>query len=642
MCGIYGNFSDSRVDSNSALAANEALHHRGPDSGGIAVFGGVRLPTKRPPDYAVWEDVRSDTAPAGILAHRRLSIIDLESGTQPMSTSDGRFWIVFNGEIYNHLELRKSLEALGKTFQSDHSDTEVLLASYAEWGLDCLQKLNGMFAFAILDVEKRSIFFARDRLGQKPIYYRKTRDQFEFASETKALSGEFKINIESLNFYLALGYLPGDRSIFSGVLKLPAAHYGMVDLAADTLTIHEYWTLPSLEEKPNNDPEALLVELESLLLDSVRLRMQSDVPIGVFLSGGLDSSLIVSAAASVSDKAVQTFTVSFPGEGEFDEVEHANRIASFYGTRHTVLEAPKSSLDELSPILEKMDEPLADSSLLPTYLVSRLAKEHVTVVLGGDGGDEVFGGCPEYLRLLRASSRGKFMPTGLWGLLSNFARTMPPGMKGRNFLWSNKEGPLNAKIWGTPYFDSLLRCRILNNSIDAENLEDPERWKSAALSKSSDPLDKLLRYDLSGYLSEDLMMKVDRASMMSGLEVRAPWLDYRIVEFAFRKLTSPLKISGNQTRWIQRRLGAKRLPSSFALQRDQGFAVPLDLWLRKVEPDRLLALLPKGELFRGIAESLIKWQNRGCSNASRIFGLMMLTPALRAAEGLNNDAKGAP
>ena len=423
MCGIYGIASCAELSIDKLVDLNNRLSHRGPDGAGLVCFG-QNVPSEPAAGYDVWRSMSTSAEWRVAFAHRRLAIIDLASGQQPMSNAAGSIWITFNGEIYNYKELRVTLERLGAEFRTD-SDTEVIINAYEKWGQGCLDKLNGMFAFAIYDLRQQIIFLARDRVGEKPLFYALTSNGLEFASESKSLSINRDIDIQNLNYFLKLGFLPDDRSIFTGVKKLPLAHCAVYDLATRAIRVSPYWQLPDYDPAQTSSETELVDELEELLVDATRLRLRSDVPLGVFLSGGLDSSLIVAAAARVGTEPVKTFTIFFPEDEEFDESSHAKLISDYFQTDHHVLEAPEKSLEHLKTVMSLMDEPLADSSLLPTYMVSRLAREHVKVVLGGDGGDEIFAGCTMYVRALRHIARFGKVPNSLWGLGAAMAGRLP-------------------------------------------------------------------------------------------------------------------------------------------------------------------------------------------------------------------------
>jgi asparagine synthase (glutamine-hydrolysing) len=612
MCGIIGfvgNTSDQDISWIEQSA--QKLAHRGPDSAHIWV----------------------DPDRKAVLGHRRLSIIDVhQSSDQPFVSRDGNLIIVFNGEIYNYLELREELRREGFSFRTD-GDTEVLLASYQRWGFECLDRLNGMFAFAILDkrngLGREQLFVARDRAGEKPLYYRLSRKKFEFASELKGLRHSQRFDLNGLNHYLALGYVPGDLCISEGVQKLPPAVAGVFDIREGKFRTWKYWSLPKQERQSSEriDGEELAEEAWSLLLESTKLRLRSDVPTGVFLSGGLDSSLVTAAAAQVSNDAVKTFTIGVPGS-PLDETKHAQQIADALDTDHHVLPLEKPSLDILDDLTPFIDEPIADSSILPTFMVSRLTRSHVTVALGGDGGDELFGGYHHYQNTLRdMNSLGK-IPISVLKMVSRFASLLPAGVRGRNKLASQRAGASQSGIWGSAYFDVDLRRKLLKSDVVhhlSDDIQEPEFRSLALMQDSHDVLDGMTRLDFQQLLPDDYLVKVDRASMANSLEVRTPFLDHRLIEFAFNKIPSDWKCTVTERRRVQNIMAKKYLPKGFELNRKQGFSVPMDEWLRNTDLDRLVETLPR-EIFNiGYVKDLISGHLRGRTNGARLFALIMLS-----------------
>lgn len=616
MCGIYGAYSyrgDLRVD--DLTTHRDRLLHRGPDDGGTWLSDDRRLG----------------------LAQRRLSIIDLsQGGHQPMISADGRLVIVFNGEIYNYREIRETLKSQGAVFASD-SDTEVLLQAYNTWGEACLEHLNGMFAFAVFDQgtaqTEASLFFARDRAGEKPFYYTHEAGRFTFASELKALAHAGQVDLQALNHYLSLGYVPGDMCLFAGVNKLPPAHCGRLNLTSGAVSIRRYWSLPAHQPAASAEGEALAQEAGGLIEDSVRLRLVADVPVGVLLSGGLDSSLVVAAAARVSSTPVETFTVALPGSA-LDEAHHAQKVASFFGTRHHVLPLDKPSLSLLDGLAPYIDEPIADSSILPAWLVFGLARQHVTVALGGDGGDELFGGYTDYTTSYADDKRWSAVPTRVLRGLAAAAALMPAGVHGRNRLASLRGGPFQQLIWGRPYFDSSLRRRLLKpaatRSLGAA-LEAPEQFLLALFGQGSDPMDAMTRTHFGSILPDDFLVKVDRASMMHSLEVRAPLLDHRLIEFAFGRVPSRWKVRGAESRRLQRLLAKQWLPQDLDVNRKQGFSIPINEWLRNEGEAGLMARM--GGLPDNInmeeVQRLVRGHIAGRANGGRLFALIMLAIAMR-------------
>lgn len=615
MCGILGWLGTGLARGEFARRL-QTLRHRGPDAEGI------------------WEDREHDV----LIGHRRLAIIDLSpSGRQPMLDESERFVITFNGEIYNFQELRDELEELGYRFRGQ-CDTEVLLCCYRHWGAQCLHRLNGMFAFAIYDRGtsdfEPSLFLARDRAGKKPLYYIHQGRSFRFASELKALGGLGGLDLRALNQYLALGYYPGEMCMAQGVRKLLPGYAALFRPRSGGWQSWAWWTFPQ-QESWAGDVEQLGDRFAELLEDSVRRRLISDVPVGVFLSGGLDSSLVTAAAAHVSAEPVKTFTIRVPSTG-FDETQYARLVARHFGTDHHELVANAASLSVLDDMSSFFDEPLADSSIIPTFLVSRLTRQHVTVALGGDGGDELFGGYPHVLRAVRGLSRYGWVPTPVWGLFARFAGAMPIGAKGRNRALSWNEGPLMERAWGTPFFDVQARRQLLGLEVVAElgdELTAPELDGRRLIAEDQDPVRALCRFDFVSTLADDFLVKIDRASMMNALEVRAPFLDYRLIEFAFREVPSAWKCDGKETRRLERRLAERWLPRALNLQRKQGFSVPLGAWFRSAGPS---AIRQRLEGLPDIIEKLfveeqIRDHLAGRENGSRLFALAMLAACCRAS-----------
>jgi asparagine synthase (glutamine-hydrolysing) len=611
MCGIVGiigDIKDRDIKWLSKAALN--LKHRGPDASSSWI-----------------SPVRN-----AVFAHRRLSIIDTgHASDQPFVSDDGKLVLVFNGEIYNYLELRAKLISLGESFKTQ-GDTEVLLASYRRWGNECLNHLNGMFAFAIWDqrrgVGRERLFVARDRSGEKPFYYRHVAGRFEFASELKALRTKGGIDTQGLNHYLALGYVPGDLCLAEGVKKLPPAYAGIMNVDNGQFHTWQYWSLPKLAVTVDEEVNGadLAEEAWSLLVDSTRLRLRSDVPTGVFLSGGLDSSLVTAAATQVSDTPVQTFTIGVPGS-IMDETVYAQHISDAFSTDHHVLQIEKPSLDLLDDLAPFIDEPIADSSILPSFMISRLTRQHVTVALGGDGGDELFGGYQHYQNILRDTKLLNWMPGFVFRGMSGLAARIPAGISGRNRVASLRNGPAQSGIWGTPFFDIDLRRKVLSPDVVdllGEGLAAPEYRNVASLQNSSDLIDSLTRMDFQQLLPDDYLVKVDRASMANSLEVRTPFLDHRLVEFAFSRIPSEWKCNLNERRRVQNLMARKYLPKEFELNRKQGFSVPMDAWIRDAPTDQLIEEIPRDIFNVNFIKDLVVGQSRGRTNGARLFALMML------------------
>jgi asparagine synthase (glutamine-hydrolysing) len=554
---------------------------------------------------------------------RRLAVIDPSpAGRQPMCDRLGSLHIVFNGEIYNFPDLRRELEAGGFEFRS-RSDTEVILAGYRRWGRDCVTRLNGMFAFAIYDSARMEIFAARDRAGEKPLYYRKGNDGLWFASELKALLADpaqaRRLDTSALSSFLAYGFAPTGSSLLRGIRKLPPAHALVYAVDSGSLRTWRYWSLPDPAGSTVSGAR-LTEELEALLEDAVRRQLVADVPVGVLLSGGVDSSL-VTALASRSSSRIKAFTVRFPGSGRYDETEHARLVARRFAAEHVELVAASSSVALLPMLARQFDEPVMDSSMLPTYLVTKLVREHCTVALGGDGGDELFGGYPHHSGLLRMRQCLARVPGPLRRLIAASARRLlPNGFRGRRWFVHLDAGLDETVPPIATYFDAGTRRRLLDGLPPPGTLTTNYR--------GSDLLERATRADFEHYLANDILVKVDRASMLNSLEVRAPLLDHRIVEFAFGKVPSHLKASASERKILLKMLAARLLPSGFDQRRKQGFSIPVDAWLRTRPWRDFLREVLLGDHARSLFDrravgGLFARQALGMANGERLFGLAL-------------------
>lgn len=566
MCGIAGFFRTAVPYADGALLQRmgEVIRHRGPDAGGEYLDDHVGL------------------------THRRLSIIDLSpQGNQPMISGDGNLVIVFNGEIYNFSDLRDELEREGDVFRT-RTDTEVILALYRKKGTACLRDLNGMFAFAIWDKAKRTLFLARDRIGKKPLYYyHGGGDRLVFASEIKSilqLPGISRdIEPSAIPDYLSYHYIPDPKTIYRNIFKLPPAHYMVVAVGSEP-HIAEYWDV-GFSVSGNisiNQAEDKLVEL---LRDATRIRMLADVPLGAFLSGGVDSSAIVALMAGVSEKPVRTCTIGFDDK-RHDESLYAREIASLFATDHQEYVVRQSLIDTVSLLPEYFDEPFADSSAVPTYHVSRLARQNVTVAVAGDGGDESFAGYAKYAVELKENCVRQFVPRSVLSLINTvfagIGETSTVARKARSLSQSAMMEP------GRAFFrtnSSIPQSAIV--SLLSEKLKSDCRGYDPALHtlrywdkmKDADHVTRMLYTDLKTYLPGDILVKVDRMSMANSLEVRAPFLDYRIIEFA-ASLPSDWKIKGSKKKIILRSAFSRLLPPGILNRPKHGFTVPLDKWFR--------------------------------------------------------------
>ena len=570
---------------------------------GIAGFAGSGGPAdlermvaavaaRGPDDTGTWSDPRRPVH----LGHRRLSILDLAGGHQPMVSADGRLVIVFNGEIYNFAELRAQLVAKGHVFRTDHSDTEVLLNGYREWGAGLQGRCNGMWAFVIHDIEKGVLFGSRDRFGKKPLFYTSQNGTFAFGSELTALRAHpavsSRLSRRSLKKFFAYGYVPAPGSILENVHKLPGGCSFTVDVADPSLAprVEKYWDFvlePFSGSEIPADPEAAWgEELRSLLDAAVQRRLVADVPVGVFLSGGIDSSAVTAfAARHVPQGDLKTFCIGFEEES-FDESAHARRVAMHFRTSHheeTLSMARASSI--LGEVARRLDEPIGDSSLLPCYLLGEFTRRHVKVALGGDGGDELFAGYDPFVALGKAELYSKLVPAPLHKALSLMAARMPVSHAYMSLDFRIKRAlrglghppKLWLPLWTAP-LDADELADLFHEPTDLEDVfsEAIAAWEGCA---QSDPVDRTLQYFTKLYLQDDVLVKVDRATMMHGLEVRAPFLDIDLVDFV-RRLPSSWKFRDGQTKYILRKALASVLPADVLERKKQGFGVPIGAWFR--------------------------------------------------------------
>lgn len=563
-----------------AAQMTAALHHRGPDSNGH------------------WRSADGGLA----FGHARLAVVDLsEHGHQPMASRSGRFVAVYNGEIYNHVELRQQLGA--HLPWRGHSDTETLLEAIEQWGLlRTLEAAVGMFALAVWDGELRSLSLARDRMGEKPLYYGVGRNGLAFASELKALRRcpglDFSLDTEALRGFVEFGYIASPRSAFAGIKKLRPASLLVLRAADEDASPVNYWSLPhpateawSTRPTPSEDAERAS-ELESLLSRSVKQQMLADVPVGAFLSGGIDSSLIVSLMQKGSSRRVRTFSMGF-GNGTDDELAAARQVAAHIGTEHTELLVTPEDVLGIIPTLAKIyDEPFADSSQVPTALLCRLTRRHVTVALSGDAGDELFGGYNRYLSAAHLGGPMQRWPHALRRGMGAALNAVPShridaaAARARALGMTSVPLSLGEKVGRVARFLSARSGKeaylgTLSQWLDGAAVPFVSHTRALQLDDcASAPLpQQMMRWDMQSYLPDDILVKVDRAAMASSLETRVPFLDHRIVEFA---LATPLafKIRDGRSKWLLRELLARRLPRTLFDRPKQGFTVPLDSWLR--------------------------------------------------------------
>lgn len=615
MCGIAGFVGREDLGSHSDSAEVlgrmcRIIRHRGPDDQGMIVKGDVAL------------------------GMRRLSIIDLSGGHQPMSGEGGFATVVFNGEIYNYRELRKDLQSRGHVFQTD-SDTETIVHAYEEFGEDCVNHLRGMFAFAIWDAPQRSLFLARDRVGKKPLYYTLTpRGTLVFGSEIKALlehpGVQRAVNVDALDAYFSLGYVPDPLSIFRGIKKLPPASH--LRFSAGEVSVKPYWDF-RFEATERKGEEEYLDELRALLDESVRLRLVSDVPLGAFLSGGIDSSAVVALMARNMDQPVKTFSIGFH-EDSYSELKYARVTANKYGTDHHEFFVTPQICDVVDKLAWHFDEPFADPSAIPTYMVSKLAREHVTVVLSGDGGDELFGG---YTRYVEERRRRFFLalPQSLRKeVMQRLSRNLPHGAWGRNYLNNVSLDSVDRYLDSVSIFTGLNKrslytedfaARLNNHDGVAAMFQD-----YAARVGTNEPLDTLLYIDSKSYLPGDILTKVDRMSMAVSLEARAPLLDHKLIEFVTR-IPASLKMRGSETKYLLKRAMAELVPAEILNRKKQGFGMPIQEWINQQLRDRIRETLTENRTrqrgiidHRYVARLLDEHERGRRDHSTSLWALMML------------------
>ena len=625
MCGIAGfhlTATSQRPEQQTATlrAMCDTIVHRGPDDHGYYVQDGCGL------------------------GMRRLSIIDLSTGHQPIANEDETVWIVFNGEIYNFGALREELIAKGHRFRT-RSDTETIVHLYEEEGVAGFHRLNGMFAFAIWDAPRRRLVAARDRFGKKPLYYADLPEGLFFGSELKCLRAAgvpLEVDTDSFPPYFLLGYIPEPRSAFRAIRKLAPGGWLIHD--ANGLKQGRYWTLPVPEEparltgKPVPAEEPAMARICELLDDSVRSRMIADVPLGAFLSGGIDSSTVVATMARFSGEPVKTFSIGFE-EADFNELEHARALAAMYNTEHHEILVRPDTLELVNRIVHHLDEPLADSATIPTLEVSEFAAQHVKVVLTGDGGDELFGGYHSFFRV-EAKRRFDRLPGFARSGLSLLASLLPYSTYGKNYLrMMSRQTPLE-RYFEDNYAPYFLRERLLAPEWLLPGEESSLRavLNGHLLPPSADILTQAMYFEASSNLTAGMLTKVDRMSMAASLEVRCPLLDYRLAEYA-ASLPPELKVRDGKGKYILIRAIADRLPASLLNREKMGFGVPLSHWFRSSLRDYVRdTLTSQSARNRGITSPqlvlhlLEEHQSQRRDNSQWLWALLMLELWLRQQE----------
>lgn len=572
MCGIAGIVSDSGgVDQATIHEMCEQIVHRGPDDEGIFVKAGVGL------------------------GMRRLSIIDLAGGHQPLFNEDGSIGIVFNGEIYNFPDLRPQLESQGHVFRT-HSDTEVIIHLYEQYGAACVDKLRGMFAFAIYDARKQRLLLARDRLGKKPLHYALVNGRLLFASEIKsilAVAPELAgLDQRSLLQYMLMGYIPGPETAFENIRKLPPGH--ILEYENGRAQVRRYWDLPEFGTHEPGSEEECLEELEYQLQEAVRIRLISDVPLGAMLSGGTDSSTVVALMARFSSAPVKTFSIGFH-HADFNEAEFARVVAQKFGTEHHELILKPDIVGTVEELTRSMEEPFGDSSMLPTYYVSRLARQHVTVALSGDGGDELFAGYERY-RIHLQDRALPYLPQWAGTLYRKAIHPcVPYAVPGRNLAYSMALPWQERYLEGVTIRPFIREMKLLGDDFQvtaAAGVEPLEPFRNYLRgAAANDALSRILYLDSKTYLPGDILTKVDRMSMLTSLEARVPLLDHKFVEYVVRLGPTWKMRAGNQKyifRKLARRVG---VPDAVLDRKKQGFALPLVHWMRNELKEIVLGTL---------------------------------------------------
>jgi len=633
MCGIAGIVSttaDQRVEAATIHRMCEAIVHRGPDDEGIFV--------------------KDDTG----FGMRRLSIIDLAGGHQPVFNEDRSIWVVFNGEIYNFRQLRSELQSRGHRL-STHTDTEVIVHLYEEMGRDCVHQLRGMFAFALCDERRHKVLIARDRLGEKPLHYAFDGQRLLFGSEIKAILAVApelaRVDRQALRQYILLGYIPDPATSFLDIKKLPPGH--LLELEKGKLCLSQYWDLPEYSTHSPASEEECLEELEHRLGEAVKMRLIADVPLGAFLSGGADSSTIVALMARSSSRPVKTFSIGFRQQ-DFDETPYARLVSQRFGAEHHELILEPDVVSSVETITHSLEEPFGDASALPTYYVSCLARQHVTVALSGDAGDEIFAGYDRYRVCLRDRSF-RWIPAWARRIYrEHFHKLVPRSVPGRSLSYSLSL-PWQERYLEDVSYRPLQRQMALFSDdfmVPSAAEDDPFDLFRGYIERAParDPLSRLLYLDSKTYLPADILTKVDRMSMLTSLEARAPMVDHVFLEWA-TGLTSEWKMRGSEQKYILRKLAERvGVPREALYRPKQGFALPLVHWTRHELKDLIVTLLleprtlQRGYLNpRGVRQLLDEHFRRRRNHAGRIWRLLMFELWHRNyLEKLHGDSVDSP
>ena len=617
MCGITGivRRDGAQIDRELLARMNEAIRHRGPDDDGFYFSEGVGL------------------------AMRRLAIIDLKSGRQPIHNADRTAWIVFNGEIYNYRELRKQLEALGHTFYTD-SDTEAIIHAYDEYGTDCPKHLRGMFALAIWNERDKSLFLARDRVGKKPLLYAQTSDQLIFGSEFTALLAHpavsREVNYEAIHHYLSFISVPAPLTAYQAIRKLEPGHWLLWQNGE--VKSERYWHI-DFSRKVNLSEQEAGERVSELLRDAVRVRLMSEVPLGAFLSGGIDSSAVVALMAQESSEPVKTFSIGFE-EQDFSELHHARRVAEHVGAEHHEFIVRPNAMEILPTLVEHYGEPFADSSAIPSYYVSRETRRFVTVALNGDGGDECFAGYERYAAMNLAQRYTKLLPAAVRnGVVANLANALPEfttrGVlgKGKRFLKAASLSPIERYLRWISAFDENAKLDLYSEAFrertkDFSTVGIIQPWFAKA--NGAGIVDASLLTDTMTYLPNDLLVKMDIASMTVSLEARSPFLDHHLMEFA-ASLPEKLKLRRMTTKYLLKRILKDLVPAENLSRSKMGFGVPIGHWFRgTMQPFLRETLLSEKALGRNLFQKdkvrqIVDQHVEGrIDHSHRLWSLLML------------------
>jgi len=617
MCGITGivRTDEAPIDRHLLEQMNQAIRHRGPDEDGFYLHDGVGL------------------------AIRRLAIIDLKTGQQPIHNRDRTRWLVFNGEIYNYRDLREKLEKLGHQFYTN-SDTEAVIAAYDQYGTDCPKHLRGMFAFAIWDEREKSLFLARDRVGKKPLLYAQTPNQLLFASEFSALvlhpDVSRDVDYEAIHHYLSFICVPAPLTAYRSIRKLEPAHWLL--WRNGEIKTERYWQLDFSNKVSLNETEAGERAIE-LLREAVRIRLMSEVPLGAFLSGGIDSSAVVALMAQESSERVKTFSIGFE-EQDFSELHHARRVAEYVGADHHEFVVRPDAMEVLPMLVEHYGEPFADSSAIPSYYVSRETRRYVTVALNGDGGDECFAGYERYAAMNLAQSYAALPGVLRDGVIGNAARALPafqsranPLSKAQRFVAAASLSPIERYLRWISAFDENAKLNLYSDSFRQETA----RFSTAGIiapwfakANGSGIVDAALLTDTMTYLPNDLLVKMDIASMSVSLEARSPFLDHVLMEFA-ASLPEKLKLRRLTTKYLLKQVLKKLVPAENLTRRKMGFGVPIGYWFRGVmQPFLRETLLSDKALARGLFQPeqvrriVDEHVEQKADHSHRLWSLLML------------------